>query len=454
MTTADSALTGIFSTPAVDRELSLDAQVRAMARFEWALAAALEEARIAPAGTAKALEPLRDTFALSGAQLEKLQGDARWAGNIAIPLIKLFTDFVAQKNNQAARYVHLGATSQDLLDTALVLQLTPVLQILQDETGALIESCSALARKHAETVMAGRTWLQQGPPITFGLKVAGWAAAMARHQQRLGAVAERALVLQFGGAVGTLASLGDNGSAVSAALARNLQLREPLLPWHTQRDNLAEVATTLGLLVGTVGKMARDISLLMQIEVAEAFEPAVAGRGGSSTMPHKRNPVACAGVLAIATRVPYLVATMLSAMVQEHERALGGWQAEWETLPAILRLSASALAYMRETIAGLEVDASRMSENLKMTHGAVLAEAVSSALAPALGREQAHALLEAAVQQATREKRTLREVLLSTPEVAKHLRAEKITALTDPENYLGSTRALIERTLAAIPEKK
>jgi 3-carboxy-cis,cis-muconate cycloisomerase len=295
--------------------------------------------------------------------------------------------------------------------------------------------------------------MQQGPPVTLGLKLAGCASALARHRERLQGAAARVAVLQFGGAVGTLASLGKDGIQVSAALGRRLQLPEPAMPWHSHRDNLAEMATVLGLLTGTLGKMARDLSLGMQTEVGEVFEPAGQGKGGSSTMPHKRNPVGSAVVLAAALRVPSLVATMLVAMPQEHERGLGGWHAEWETLPEIFRLTAGALQQMREILDGLEVHADRMRENLDMTRGLVLAEAVSSALAETLGRAAAHRLVEEASQRALREGCSLEQVLLAMPEVVQQLPPERIHQLLDPRHYLGSSAEFLDRALRALERR-
>jgi 3-carboxy-cis,cis-muconate cycloisomerase len=281
----------------------------------------------------------------------------------------------------------------------------------------------------------------------LGLKIAGLLAALRRHQERLETAGTRAVVLQFGGAVGTLAALGDKGTAVSAVLAQKLELAEPLLPWHTQRDNLVELATCLGLLVGTLGKMARDVSLLMQAEVGEVFEPAVEGRGGSSTMPHKRNPVASAAILAIATRVPALVSTLLHAMIQEHERGLGGWQAEWETFPEIFCLAAAAISRANEIADSLEVDRDRMKANIEATNGLVLTEAVSVALAEFVGRAQAHELMEHAAKKAIQSKKRLREVLLEMPEIRKHLTDSEVDRLLDAQNYLGSTQEFIERVI-------
>ncbi len=426
------------------RVFSRTNQLRQMVRFEWALSAALEFSGIAREGAAAALEPL---LTAEFVNVPALDEQARNAGNLAIPLVRQLTAAVRNRDEEAARTIHLGATSQDVLDTALVLQIGEALTLIDASLRDLDGQWVRLARAHAGTVLTGRTWLQAGPPVTLGLKIAGWLAALRRDRQRLVSIRERASVLQFGGAVGTLAALGDKGPAVSAALAQKLSLREPELPWHTHRDNLVEVATVLGILAGTLGKVARDVSLLMQTEVAEVFEPAEEGRGGSSTMPHKRNPVACAIVLSAAIRVPGLVSTLLTAMVQEHERGLGNWQAEWETLPEIFTLTAAALDRTLDIARGMQVDPENMTANLKASLGLPMAEAVSVALAAHIGRECAHDLVQRASQRAVAAGRHLREVLVEDAEVREHLSAPDIDQLMDPTNYLGSARIFIARVL-------
>lgn len=434
----------LFSTPDMDEIFSLSQQLKYMMRFEWALMAALECHGIARAATANVLEPLLDAAFVDR---DKLLAEARKAGNIAIPFVRQLTTAISARNQRVTYHIHFGATSQDVLDTALVLQLRDAGALIRAGLEKLDRALTQLARIHANTIMAGRTWLQNGPPVTLGLKIAGWLAAVRRHRQRLDAAESRALTLQFGGAVGTLAALGEKGPAVSNALAKKLELKEPDLPWHTHRDNLVELAACLGLLVGTLGKIAHDVSLLAQTEVAEVAEPAGEGRGGSSTMPHKRNPVASATILAAATRVPALVSALLSAMVQEHERALGGWQAEWEIIPEVYRLAAVALECTIEIAQGLEVNPERMVANLNATSGLVLSEAVSAALAASIGRARAHELLEVASRRAIEENKHLREILLTTPEVREHLSEAELDRLFDPSNYLGCTQHWIDRVL-------
>jgi 3-carboxy-cis,cis-muconate cycloisomerase len=422
------------------------AAVQRMLDFEAALARAEAAHGVIPASAAA---PIAACCKAARMDLPALAQAAAAAGNLAIPLLRQLTAAVLREDAEAGKYVHWGATSQDAIDTGLVLQLRDALGLIDADLAALADALASLARAHRDTTMVGRTWMQHALPTSLGLKAAGCLDAVLRHQQRLREVRGRALALQFGGAAGTLASLGDKGLAVAATLAQELGLSLPDLPWHTQRDRVAEAATVLGLLTGTLGKMARDISLLMQTDVAEAAEPSAPGRGGSSTMPHKRNPVGCAAALTAAMRVPALVSTMLSGMVQEHERALGGWQAEWDTLPDIVLLTSGALRQMRDIAAGLQVDAARMRANLDMTHGLIMGEAVMLALGATIGRMAAHKLVEQASLQAAASGRHLREVLGSDAEVGRHLTADALDKLFDPANYRGEASAFVDRVLGS-----
>lgn len=436
----------LFSTREMRVTFSLTRQLRAMMQFEWALTCALEQHGIAETGAGAILESLIDAEFVD---ITALECEAREAGNIAIPFIEQLTERAKRTSEPAARTIHLGATSQDVLDTALVLQMREALALIVEAVDRLDVALAKQVQAHSATVMTGRTWLQPGPPTTLGLKLAGTLAAVRRHRVRITAAAERVLVLQFGGAVGTLAALGSAGTEVSAELARILNLKEPELPWHTQRDNLAETAQVLALLVGTLGKFAKDIALLMQAEVAEVAEPSREGRGSSSTMPQKQNPVACAVVLATAARVPGLASTMLVAMPQEHERGLGLWQTEWETLPEIFRLASAALGSSIDIAEGLVVNASRMASNLDAMLGVPQSEAVSAALARKLGRSAAHEILRDATRQARDKKQNLSDVLKRNSQVTAHLTPETIDRLLQPCEYLGSTKQFIERVLGA-----
>ena len=424
------------------------ARLQGMLDFEAALARAEGRLGVIPAAAAT---PIAAKCRAELFDMGELARATARAGNPAIPMVRRLTALVAAADADAARYVHWGSTSQDAMDTGLVLQLRGFLDLLEADLDRLGAALARLAEAHKATPLVGRTWLQQALPVTFGLKAAGWLDAIERHRERLSELRARALVLQFGGAAGTLAALGDRGLEVAEALAAELDLTLPLLPWHAHRDRLAETASALGLIVGTLGKMARDVSLLMQTEVAEAFEPAGEGRGGSSTMPHKRNPVTAAVVLAAATRAPGLVAIMLAAMVQEHERGLGGWHAEWDTLPELCSLAAGALRQMTETIEGLELDPVRMHANLEATHGLILAESVTMALGSRIGRLEAHELVERACRQAVATRRHLREVLAGDPAIAAHLSAADLDRLFEPLNYVGQAAAFVDRVLSSRP---
>jgi 3-carboxy-cis,cis-muconate cycloisomerase len=436
----------LFTTDAMRQVFSDRHRLQRMLDFEAALARALASIGIAPSGM---IAPIESQCRAELFDVESLARAAALSGNVAIPMVKALTESVAKSDEQAAAFVHWGATSQDVIDTGLVLQLREALDLLDRDLAHLSASLARLAAAHKSTLVAGRTWLQQGPPVTLGLKVAGWLDAVERHRERLSRSRKQVLALQFGGAVGTLAAVGDRGLELAAALARDLKLDLPDLPWHSHRDRLAEVAASLGLLVGSLGKMARDISLMSQTEIDEVLEPSGAGRGGSSTMPHKRNPVSSAVILAVALRVPALVSVMLTSMVQEHERGLGGWHAEWETLPEIFRLTAGALAHMKGIADGLEVHFDKMSQNANLTHGLVLAEAVAFALRKRLGKEKSHKIVEEAARRAAQDGRDFAEVLLSYPDVSSHLSRADLSRLLDPKNHLGSAVKMTAKVLSA-----
>jgi|ERR1700691_1639273 3-carboxy-cis,cis-muconate cycloisomerase len=439
-------LNSLFRSEEVEKALSDRACLQGMLDFEAGLARAEARAGVIPSSAAAAIAAKCEAELFDVAGLAR---GAKLAGNIAIPLVKALTALVAESDSDAARYVHWGATSQDAIDTGCVLQLRQALKIITGDLDRLGGGLAELATKHRSTIVVGRTWMQQALPTTFGAKVAGWLDAVDRHRERLGETRRRALVLQFGGAVGTLAALGGRGADVEENLAEELALGLPKIPWHSHRDRVAEVATTLGLCVGTLGKIAKDISLHSQTEVAEVFEPPEKGRGGSSTMPHKRNAVASVAVLSAAVRVPGLVNTMLTSMVQEHERGLGGWHAEWETLPEIVSLSAGALGQMAEVVPKLEIDAERMRENIESTRGLIFAEAISMALAEKMGKAAAHEFVEVACQKARSEKRHLRDVLLGDERAKAHLSVADVDGLFDPAKYLGMATVFVDRVVAA-----
>jgi len=424
-------------------------RLQRMLDFEAALARAESVCGVIPE---TASEPIARCTKAELFDAREIASAALQAGNPAIPLVKSLMAEVKAIDTEAARYVHWGATSQDAMDTGLVLQLRDALHLVDKELQTLCAILAKLADAHRATPLAARTWMQQAIPTTLGLKFAGYLDALHRHRVRIAAARERILVLQFGGAAGSLAALGDKGLQVSAALAADLQLALPAVPWHTERDRVAEVATLFGLLMGTLGKMARDISLMVQSEVSEAAEPAAEGRGGSSTMPHKRNPVSCAAILAAAVRVPGLVSTMLSAMVQEHERALGGWQAEWETLPQIICLTGESLERMTALMVGLGINSGRMLANLEITHGLIYAESAAMLLAKQLGKAAAHDLIEKASAQATKEKKHLRDVLLDNAQVRSNFTNDDIAGLFKPGAYSGMADEFVTRAIQTFKE--
>src|SRR6202140_5453381 len=420
-----------------------------MLDFEAALARAEAATGVIPASAAGAIGKAckAEAFDLAG-----LTEAATRSGNLAIPLVKALTPPVAGADAEAARYVHWGATSQDVIDSAAMLTLRAAIEALLSDTDRAIAGFAKLSRKHRDTPIVARTWLQHALPMPFGLKLAEYAAALDRSRKRLLRLRNEGLALQFGGAAGTLAALGDNGLMVAEQLAQELQLPLPGAPWHSHRDRIAEAASVLAIVAGTCGKIARDVQLMMQTDVAEAFEPSGEGRGGSSTMPHKRNPVAAATALAAATMAPNLAATIFAAQVQDHERSAGPWQAEWPTLPSLLLVTSGALAAIVDIAEGPEVDAARMRAILDATGGLIMAEAVTFALAEKIGKSEAHHLMEAASKQAVAGKRHLRDVLAENPKVTAHLSADQLTKLFDPMAYQAVSQALIDRLLASLDE--
>ncbi|VVM99181.1 3-carboxy-cis,cis-muconate cycloisomerase [Pseudomonas fluorescens] len=428
------------------REVFCDhGRVQAMLDFEAALARAEARVGLIPQSV---VVPIEAACRAEHYDFVALGDAIATAGNSAIPLVKALGKRLAATDADAERYVHLGATSQDVMDTGLVLQIRQALVLIEQDLAQLGEILATQALRYVATPLAGRTWLQHATPVTLGMKIAGWLGAVTRSRQRLQQLKPRLLVLQFGGASGTLAALGDRAMPIAEALAEELQLTLPDQPWHTQRDRLVEFGAVLGLIAGSLGKLGRDISLLMQTEAGEVFEPSAPGKGGSSTMPHKRNPVGAAVLIGAATRVPGLLSTLFSAMPQEHERSLGLWHAEWETLPEICCLVSGALQQALLVADGLEVDAERMARNLDLTQGLVLAEAVSIVLAQRVGRDTAHHLLEQCCKRAVAERRHLRAVLGEEPKVIAELSVAELDQLLDPAHYLGQAHTWVDRAVA------
>jgi 3-carboxy-cis,cis-muconate cycloisomerase len=438
-------------TPSVHAAFTPVRRVQAMLDVEVGLAEALAEAGVIPGSS---VAPIRAAARADRYDLTALAAEADDAGNLLIPLVRHLTREVTALDATAAGHVHWGATSQDVIDTALVLQLREAGGDVLAALEAAADAAAALAERHVATPIAGRTWLQQATPTTFGAKAATWLDGLARAHQRLELALDDALTVQFGGATGTLATLGPAGPAVAEALARRLDLRVPDLPWHTERSRLVDVACALGVACGTLGKVAGDMILLAQTEVGEAREAPAPGRGGSTAMPHKQNPVASVVAAAAAVQAPGLVATMLAAMPQAHERAAGGWQAEWDTLPALVTLTARSAQAMAGALATLEVDAARMRANLDLAGGVARAEGLVAALAPAIGRPRALTVVEAVCRQALADGQALATTAAATPEVRAHLDDAAIEEALAPENFSGSSRAFVDRVLARWPQRK
>jgi 3-carboxy-cis,cis-muconate cycloisomerase len=423
------------------------AYVQFMLDFEAALARAESAVGIIPAGSAGTIAKVckAETFDLTA-----VAEAATRSGNLAIPLVKALTSEVAKHDEDAARFVHWGATSQDVIDTATMMTVRAGIDALLPDLERAITGFARLAEQHRNTAVVARTWLQHALPMPFGLKLAEYAAALHRSRRRLQHLKRDTLALQFGGAAGTLAALGDKGMKVAEKLSEILGLPLPEAPWHSHRDRIAEAASVFAIIAGTCGKIARDVQLMMQTDVAEAFEPSGEGRGGSSTMPHKRNPVAAASAIAAATMAPNLAATIFAAQVGDHERSAGPWHAEWPTLPSLMLITSGALAAIVEIAEGLQVDAVRMRANLEATGGLIMAEAVAFALAEKVGKQDAHHLVEAASKKAVAEKTSLRAVLEKNSTVTAHLAPEKIAQLFEPMAYQGVSQAMIDRLLASL----
>jgi 3-carboxy-cis,cis-muconate cycloisomerase len=439
---APSDLLGpLFGDAEVSSYLSDRARIQAMLDVEAALAEVEADFGVIPRQAVAAIQAAAraDTFDL-GAMAAAAARD----GNLAIPLVRQLTHAVEAIDHDAARYVHWGATSQDIIDTGLVLQLQRAVPPVMRHLDGAAAAARGHARRYVDTPMPGRTWLQQSTPITFGVKAAGWLDALSRQRKALAEALEQTRVLQFGGASGTLASLGDHGATVAERLASRLGLRVPAIPWHAYRDRLAYFACVLGVTCGTLGKIGRDVSLLAQTEVGEAAE----GRsGGSSAMPHKQNPVGASVAIAAAVRAPGLVATMLGAMPQEHERGVGGWQAEWTTLPELVLLTAGASRAIARVIEGLEIDEKRMRTNLDATHGLIASEAVAIALAGFVGRRDAHGIVELATRRARDEGCALVDALGADPVVTRYMTREDLERQLSPERYVSAARALVQRVI-------
>lgn len=439
---------GLFYQADMTEIFSDQALLGYMIQAEVALAKAQAQVGVIPQTAANSIARVADEQGVNALNLDSLATATGLAGNVAIPFVKQFTAMVKAADEEAARYVHWGATSQDIIDTACILQARDALDLIELQLHTAYQTALQLAEQYRAQVMIGRTWLQQALPITLGHKAARWADSFKRDLERLNAMKSRVLTAQLGGAVGSLASLLDQGSKVVKAYSAQLNLSVPDCTWHAERDRIVEIAGFLAINVGNTGKMARDWSLMMQTEIAEVFEPTAKGRGGSSTMPHKRNPVAAASILAAANRVPALMSSMYQSMVQEHERSLGAWHAEWLALPEIFMLCAGALERSIEVLQGLEVNSENMQRNIECTHGLIMAEALMMALAPKMGRLNAHHLVEQACKKAVAEQRHLQDIVRVMDEIKPYFNDQELKQIFKPESYLGNIQEQIDAVLA------
>ena len=437
----------MFGTEAMRAVFGECAFIARCIEVEAALARAQARLGIVPADAAAAISVAAAELDTHPERLDHARLK-RETANVGYPILPLVRQ-LSEKAGEAGRYLHWGATTQDIMDSAVVLQIRAGLDLIEADLTAARGHIAALARKYRDTPMAGRTHLQHALPVTFGYKAAVWLGALDRHAARLAQLRPRVLVVQFGGAAGTLASLGSGAEALRtcAELARELNLGEPPITWHVARDGIVETVQFLALLGGSLGKIAYDLMLMSATEFAEAAEPFVAGRGSSSTMPQKRNPISCELILAAAKALRQHAGLVLDAMVSDFERATGPWHVEWIAVPESFGYAAGAMHQSEFMLGGLVVDVARMERNLGMTHGLIVAEAVMMGLAPALGRNEAHDLVYDACREAIEQDKPLADVLLATPQVADALGADKVRALTEPANYLGAAPAMVNRVL-------
>jgi 3-carboxy-cis,cis-muconate cycloisomerase len=431
-----------FGTSAMRDVFSDRALVARYVEVEIALAQAEARTGVIPQQAANEIAKRANAATLD---VDKLREETDLVGYPILPVVHQ----LVKQCGEAGRYVHWGATTQDIMDTAVVLQMRDALRIVGDDIAALRGILADLARKHRDTAMAGRTHLQQALPVTFGYKAAIWLAMFDRHAVRLEELKPRVLVGQFAGAAGTLASLGDKGFAVQAALCEELKLGIPVSTWHVARDGFAEVINYLALVTGTLGKIALDIMIMASTEFAEVYEPFVKGRGASSTMPQKRNPISSELMLAASKAVRQHAGLMLDAMVQDFERATGPWHAEWIAIPESFVLTAGALNQARFALGGLIVDDKRMTQNLGMSKGLIVAEAVMMQMAPFTGRQEAHDIVYAACRVVNEKGGTLAEALERDAAVTAHFDRTAIDRMTDPANYSGLAPQMVDRVLAS-----
>ena len=445
----DSAIFGnLFGTAAMREVWSDENRTRKYLEIEAALARVQARLGIIPQ---QAADEIARNCRLEKIDMNKLREQTE---RIGYPVLGVVQQIVAACRDGLGEWSHWGATTQDITDTATVLQMKEGLDLIEKDLKALSDSLAKLARKHRDTPMVARSNLQQAVPITFGFKMAELLSAVERHRERLRQLKPRVLVGEFSGAAGSLASIEKGALETQEGLMKELGLAQPVIAWHTQRDTIAETGCFLALVAGTLGKLAMDVKLLMQTEVGEVYEPFAHGRGSSSTMPQKRNPVSSLYIHACAATVRQQAAALLDAMVADHERSTGPWEIEWIVLPEIFVLSAGALHQANFIVAGLEVDAQRMRANLDLTHGLVVSEAVMMGLAPYLGREHAHDLVYDLCRDALKQDKPLLDLLAANAEITQHVDRKKLAELCDPANYLGLSGVMVDRVLSQLKESR
>jgi 3-carboxy-cis,cis-muconate cycloisomerase len=436
----------LFGTASMREAFGEPALIRNCVMVEAALARAQARLGIVPKEAAEAISKAAEPI-VSGRDALDLERLKRETATVGFPILPLVRQ-LSERAGEGGRWLHWGATTQDIMDSAAVLQIRDGLALIETELTTLCGHLAALAKKHRDTPMPGRTFFQQALPITFGYKAAVWLSSFDRHAERLSELKKRVLVAQFGGAVGTLASLGTDAALRTVGeLARELGLGEPAITWHVARDTIAETVNFLALVGGSLGKIAEDVMLMSATEFGEASEPFEAGRGSSSTMPQKRNPISCGVIVAAARALRQQAGLALDAMVNSFERNAAAWHLEWIAVPEAFGYAAGALHQTVFLTGGLIVDAGGMAKNLGLTHGLIVAEAVMMGLAPQIGRNEAHDLVYDSCREAIESGRSLYGVLIENKAVAGPLGADRLKALTDPANYLGAAQAMVDRVL-------
>jgi len=434
----------IFGSAAM-REVWSD-EFRTQKYLDWEAALARAQAKLGIISQ-EAADEITRVCKVENIDFKRYEKEMLIIGWPVLPIVHQIRDLC---QGDAGRYCHWGATTQDITDSATILQIKASFDLIEKDLDRAIKALARIARDHRSTPMAGRSNLQQAVPITYGFKMARLLATLMRHRDRLAEIRPRIEVFEFGGASGTLATLGDRGLEVQEGLVSELGLAQPDIAWHTERDRIAEAGCFLGLLTGTLGKFATDLKIMASTEVGEASEPYVPNRGSSSTMPQKRNPMSCAYIHACAAGVRQNVAALLDAMVEDHERATGPWQIEWIALPEIFTLTGGALAQACFVLEGIEVHADAMKRNLDETRGLICSEAVMMRLAPELGRDKAHDVIYAICHAPDIDEKGFATLLMEHEDVASHLSREEIAKLTDPNNYLGLSEQMVDRVLAMV----